>query len=209
MDVQFYGANCITIGTKQARIVIDDNLEELGKKSITKPDDIVLFTGAHGEPSQTPRLLIDHAGEYEVSDIVIYGLPVRGHIDEGSSQNNTAYKIIINDVRILVTGHIYPELSDRQLENMGIVDIMVVPVGGNGYTLDGTGAMQLIKKVEPKLVIPTHYADKTLSFPVPQGSLDDALANISLEVKETTDKLRIKSDNFGETMQLVVLSPAT
>ncbi|MEI9913625.1 MAG: hypothetical protein WDN66_01270 [Candidatus Saccharibacteria bacterium] len=37
MDVQFYGANCLVVGHKSTRIVIDDNLGELGKKSIIKP----------------------------------------------------------------------------------------------------------------------------------------------------------------------------
>ena len=49
-----------------------------------------------------------------------------------------------------------------------MVDVMFVPVGGNGYTLDGVGALKLIKKVEPKLVVPTHYDDAMLQFPMPQ-----------------------------------------
>lgn len=206
MEIQFYGANCITISTKQARVVIDDNLQELGGKPVAKEGDILLYTGPHGDPALTPHLLIDHAGEYEVSNVAVYGIPVRGHIDEAGQQNATAYKIIVDDTRIFVTGHMYPELNERQLENIGVIDIMFVPVGGNGYTTDGVGAMQLIKKVEPKLVVPTHYADKGLSYPVPQQTLEEALAHIAMEPHEAIDKLRVKSDVYSETMQLQILS---
>ncbi|HLZ14505.1 MAG TPA: hypothetical protein VKQ34_00760, partial [Candidatus Saccharimonadales bacterium] len=75
----------------------------------------------------------------------------------------------------------------------------------NGYTLDAVGALKLIKKVEPKLVIPTHYADDALAYPVPQQSLEDALKALAMQPKETVAKLRVKTAELGETTQLVVL----
>ena len=45
MDMQFYGANCVVLSSKQNRVVIDDNLATLGSKSVTKDGDICLFTG--------------------------------------------------------------------------------------------------------------------------------------------------------------------
>ncbi len=50
-----------------------------------------------------------------------------------------------------------------------MVDLLIVPVGGNGYTVDPVGAMKLIKAIEPKLVVPSHYADKALKYPVPSS----------------------------------------
>lgn len=205
MDVQFYGANCISIGNKQFRIVIDDNLEDLGKKSILKNGDIVLYTGAHGTPKVDSSLIVNHPGEYEVGGVSLYGIAARAHMDEANKKDATIYKIIVDDVRILVTGHIYPELSERQLEGIGTVDVMFVPVGGNGYTTDPVGALKLIKKVEPKLVIPTHYDDKGLNYVVPQQSLEQAVAALSMEPKETVEKLRLKASEFGDTTQLVIV----
>ncbi len=205
MDIQFYGANCIAISGKQYRIVVDDNLEDLGKKSILKDGDIVLYTGPHSLPNIESPLVVDHPGEYEVSGISIYGVAARAHMDEDGQFGSTMFKIIVNDIRILVTGHIYPELSERQLEDIGTVDVMFVPVGGNGYTTDPVGALKLIKKIEPKLVIPTHYDDKSLNFPVPQQTLEQAITGLSMEPKETVDKLKLKSSDFGETTQLIVV----
>jgi L-ascorbate metabolism protein UlaG (beta-lactamase superfamily) len=205
MDMQWYGANCIVVSNKQARVVIDDNLGELGAKSVAKEGDVALFSGAHANPIQKAKLIIDQPGEYEVSGVSLYGIAARGHMDEAGKMTATMYKIMTEELNILVTGHIYPELSDAQLEAIGMVDIMFVPVGGNGYTLDGIGALKLVKKVEPKLIVPTHYDDPKLNFPVPQQTLEQALNALAMEPKETVAKLRIKPSELSDTTQLVLL----
>jgi len=204
MDIQFYGANCVTFTFKGKRVVVDDNLADLGGKTILKPDDVALFTSAHGA-AVSSRLTLDGPGEFEVSDISIIGLIARAHIDEPGKKNATMFKLVFGELSVLVTGHVYPELSDAQLEAIGIIDVLIVPVGGNGYTLDPAGALKLIKDIEPKLVIPTHYADKALNFPVPQQDLSNALKELGMEPKETTAKLRLKPHELSDITQLTVL----
>ena len=203
MDLQFYGANCVTITHKGARVIIDDNLADLGAKNITKADDVTLFTSVHA--TSQGRLSLDSPGEYEVSDISIYGISAQAHIDEPGTNRSTMFKLIVGELSVLVTGHIYPHLTDKQLEAIGMVDVMIVPVGGNGYTVDPVGALKLIKEVEPKLVIPTHYADPALKFPVPQQDLKNALTELGMEPRETTLKLKIKHTELPEITSLIVL----
>jgi len=203
MDLQFYGANCLSITHKTARIVIDDNLAELGLKSITKPDDVVLFTSPSHDVKA--RLVFDSPGEYEVSDISIAGIAAQAHTDEPDKFNATIFKLTFADQSVLVTGHVYPKLNDKQLEAIGHVDVLVVPVGGNGYTVDPTGALQLIKAIKPRVVVPTHYADKALKFPVPQQTLAQALQEMAMEPKETISKLRLKPSELTDITQLIVI----
>jgi len=203
MELQFYGANCISLAYKGTRIVIDDNLADLGGKSVTKPGDVALFTGKH-EPAANARLSFDSPGEYEVADISIVGIAARSHLEE-SGQSATMFKLGAGDLTVLVTGHIYPQLSDAQLEAINQVDLLVVPVGGNGYTVDPAGALQLIRAIEPKLVIPTHYADKTLKYEVPQQDLSAALKELAMEPKEIVSKLRLKPTDLSDLTQLIIL----
>src|SRR5579871_720557 len=135
MDLQFYGANCVSVAHKGTRVVIDDNLADLGAKGVLKADDVALFTSAHGAPTPA-RLLLDGPGEFEVADISIIGLSARAHIDGPNQKQATVFKLVAGEQSVLITGHIYPELSEAQLETIGIVDILVVPVGDSGYTLD-------------------------------------------------------------------------
>ncbi|MCA9327098.1 MBL fold metallo-hydrolase, partial [Candidatus Saccharibacteria bacterium] len=181
MDIQFYGANCLVLSDKHTRIVIDDTLDEMGGKSVTRPGDICLFTAAHPKNIEGAKITIDIAGEYEVNGVSIHGLQARAHMDEEKDRNATMYKIMAGDVKILVTGHVFPKFSDTKLEDIGLVDIMCVPVGGNGYTVDPIGALQLVKQVEPKVVVLTHYDDTSLKFPVPQQAFDDAVKAFGME----------------------------
>jgi L-ascorbate metabolism protein UlaG (beta-lactamase superfamily) len=204
MDLQYYGANCVSLSHKGTRIVIDDNLSDLGGKSILKSEDVALFTGAHGSADKA-RISFDGPGEYEVSDISIIGITARAHIDEPGQNNATMFKLRVGELGVLFTGHIYPELTDAQLEAIGVIDLLVVPVGGNGYTLDPVGALKLIKAIEPKLVVPTHYADTALNYPVPQQDLSNVLKEIAMEPKETVTKLKLKHGELSDVTQLIVL----
>jgi L-ascorbate metabolism protein UlaG (beta-lactamase superfamily) len=205
VDFQFYGANCFVLTYKGTRVVIDDNLAELGAKSVLKADDVALFTGPH--QSTGGRLALDSPGEYEVSEVSITGIAARSHLDEAGLKA-TMFKLSAGELSVLFTGHIYPELSDDQLEAIGLVDLMVVPVGGRGYTVDPAGALKLIKAIEPKIVVPSHYEDKSLKFPVPQTELSVALNELAMEPKEAIAKLKLKPADLTDVTQLVILEKA-
>lgn len=204
MEFQYHGGNCISITVKGARIIVDDNLEELGLKSVTKPSDIALFTTI---PKKTPeaRLVFADPGEYEASEISIFGVAVRGHMEESGVESATIFKIQYGDTRVAIAGHMHPDISEAYLEELGAVDILFIPVGGNGYTLDPTGALSVIKKIEPKIVIPTHYEDVKISYPVPQQPLSEAQKVLNLEVKEAVSKFKPKPSDYSESQTLVVL----
>lgn len=206
MDLQFFGGNCIKVSSKKATVVIDDNLKDLGASSVTKAGDVRVFTGPAPEDKIEGSFVVAQPGEYEIADVSIAGVPAQAHIDEPGTKNATMYRIVIDDIRLAVVGHIDPKLTEAQLEALGIIDILVVPVGGNGFTLDAAGAHQVIKDIEPKIIIPTHYDDSKLKFEVPAAKLDDALKVIGMEPKERVAKLKVKAaDLLTDQPQLIVL----
>lgn len=210
MDLQFFGADCLAINGRGVKLVVDDNLAKLGGKSVLRDGDVALVTNRSiiELPAKAkPKIIVDGPGEFEVNDVSVYGIAARGHMDEAGQLSATMYKLVYNDLAILITGHIYPELNEAQLEQIGEVDAMFVPVGGNGYTLDAAGALKLIRTIEPKLVIPAYYADKTLKYEVPAQSLADVVRELAMEPKETTQKLKLKPGELSDVTQLVVLEP--
>jgi L-ascorbate metabolism protein UlaG (beta-lactamase superfamily) len=208
MEIQFYGANCVSISYKQTKIIVDDNLKSLGQKSVTKNGDVALFTSNATEDDMSKsaaRILINNPGEYEVGKISIYGIESRSHTDEEKQHSNTIYKIIAGGLNVVVVGHIYPDLDEKQLENIGMTDVLIIPVGGHGFTLDSQGANKIIKQIEPKLVIPTHFSDNSLKFPVPQDDLDSVISSIGMQPKETVQKIKLKAGELSDIRQLIVL----
>jgi L-ascorbate metabolism protein UlaG (beta-lactamase superfamily) len=206
MEIQFYGANCVRVTTKKASIVVDDNLGELGQKAVTKSGDIAIFTDNNSaKHAPEAKFTIDAPGEYEVSSTSFKGVAARGHMEEEGKQGATIFRIVSDDIRIVFVGHIYPELTDEQLEAIGTVDVLVIPVGGSGYTLDPIGALKVIKKIEPKVIIPTHYADKAIKYEVPQQTLEEALKVLAIEAKPAEAKLKLKATELTEQVQVAIL----
>lgn len=205
MEIQYHGANCVRISTKKATVVVDDNLESLGLKSVARPGDIVLVTDGQKLKVKEPKIIIDQPGEYEVADCSIQGVGVRSHMDEEGKRSATMYRLTAEDLRIGIVGHVWADLHEDELEALSTIDVLIIPVGGSGYTLDSVDALKVIKEVEPKLVIPTHYDDKAIKYEVPQASLEDALKGLAMEPKETVAKLKLKSGESAENTQLIVL----
>lgn len=205
MELTFYGANCLRLAARKAQIVVDDNLASLGLKTVTKPTDISLRTNKVFPQHPEAVFSAEMPGEYEISGVVIRGIAARGHMDEEGTKNAVIYTVQADDTKVAILGHIYPQLSEDQLEAIGLVDVAVVPVGGNGYTLDGAGALNVIKQIEPKVVIPTHYADRAIRYEVPQAELSEAVKNLGMEISETVDKYKIKPADLSDTTRLIVL----
>lgn len=205
MELQYFGGNCVTISTKKTTLVVDDNLADLGLKAITKDDNIALFTQKHEDPTAKVKLVVDTPGEYEVSGVSISGVGVRAYKDETDQKSAVVYKIVAGDIRIAIAGHIFPDLTENQLEAIGMVDVLILPVGGNGLTLNGLEALKVIRKIEPKIIIPTHYSDKQVKYAEQQQSLEEAVKDIALEVNQTLPRLKIKPAEITENTQLIVL----
>ncbi len=205
MEIEYFGGNCLRINTKKATLIVDDNLTELGLKSVTKEGAVALFTADLKPHAADTKLNIDSPGEYEVSGVSVHGIATRAHGDEPKQKSAIIYKITAEDVRLLVTGHIYPELTDPEVEAIGPVDVMVVPVGDSDFTLSGQEALKIVKKVEPRVIIPTYYADKAMKYPGSLQSLEEATTGLAMEVHQKAAKLKVKLAELTDTAQLIVL----
>lgn len=205
MELTSYGANCLRLASKKGQIVVDDNMAKLGLKEVTKATDISLRTNKAFPQHPQASFSAEMPGEYEIAGVVIHGIAARAHMDEEGAKSAVIYTIEADETKVAVIGHIYPELTEDQLEAIGMVDVAIVPVGGNGYTLDGVGALKVIKQIEPKVVIPTHYNDKAIRYEVPQTELADAVKNLGMEISETVGKYKIKPAELSDTTRLIVL----
>jgi len=204
MEIEYFGGNCVKLSNKKASLIVDDNLAELGLKTKITSNDISLVTSKDIKVDNDARFLIDCPGSYEISDISVKGISARSHLDE-DGQRATVYVVRIGDFSVAVVGHIYPDVSDDLAEEIGVVDILVIPVGGSGYTLDAVGAAKVANKIDPKVVIPTHYADPKINYPVPQAELAEFLKVMGSTEPEKTSLLKVKESELGEKMHVVVV----
>ena len=193
-DIEYKGANNVVFTTKMVKIMSDPALSLVGLKDSLGVQDVeVLTEDRFAVNNTTPRLLFSGPGEYEVGDVSLKGIAAWRHIDtESDAKKSTIYRLTIGDVRAVIIGNIAPKLSDSQLEEIGVVDIVVIPVGGGGYTLDATSAANMVRQLEPKAVIPIHYADSALHYEVPQDDLSVFVGEMGMETIDAGSKWKVK-----------------
>lgn len=194
-DIEYKGGNGVVITAKKVQLVIDPRLSLVGIKDQTVKDAVEIAT----EPrfvvnDEAAKLQIEGPGEYEIGEVSIRGVATTRHIDVDTDEPIcTMYRVVVGDVRLAILGNIAPKLSEEQLEEIGVVDILVIPVGGNGYTLDSVSAGTIVRQIDPRVVIPVHYADKALKYEVPQDDLDLFVKEIAAPVEDVGTKYKLKS----------------
>lgn len=208
MELSYIGANCVRITAKDIAILTDPvSAASLGP--IKQSADVTLETQAwEGDRPAKAGMIIDGPGEYEVRGAMITGVPARLHIDEPDAHlKGAAYVVQVDGLRTAVVGNV-AELGDEAIDGLGLVDVLVLPVGGKGYTLDAEGAAGVISKLEPKLVVPVHYADKAIKYPMPQEELEVFLKEMGASGVEPVAKLKIAAKDLPSETQVVVVSRA-
>jgi L-ascorbate metabolism protein UlaG (beta-lactamase superfamily) len=192
-EIEYKGGNGVVIATKKTTVVIDPKLSVVGLKDLVVKNAVEIATeprfAINGADAQ---LAIEGPGDYGVGEFSIHGVSTTRHIDtEKDEKIATIYRLEIGEVRIALLGNIAPSLTDEQLEEIGVVDIAILPVGGGGLTLDATGAAGLIRQIDPKVVIPTHYADSSLAYEMSQEPLEVFVKELGVSL-ETVGKYKVK-----------------
>lgn len=194
-EVTYRGGNSVVITTKKDELFIDPDQSTHGLKIPNLKKVVQLATEQRFLDEQdTERPALEGPGEYEAGPFEITGFAAPHHVDNDGTIKSTCYRIVIGDITIGVIGNIQPDLSDEQLEVLGVIDILIIPVGGGGYTLDGREAAGLVRKVEPRVVVPVHYRDSGISYEMPQDDVADFIAEVGAPVEKTA-KLKIKTAN--------------
>lgn len=208
MVIQWLGQSCFKISTKNTQgeftVATDPFADQSGLKMPKFSADIVTVSQKHDDHDNVDAIkgdpmIITQPGEYETKGIFIYGIPA---VNEKDKIKATVYKIISEDVIIGHLGSLSQELTDEQIERLGNIDVLLIPVGGKG-NLDGKKAAEVVSQIEPRLVIPMHY--KTGEMKSDLNGIEDFLKNSGLK-SETLDKLKIaKKDLIGEDTRIIIL----
>ncbi|MFH1661519.1 MAG: MBL fold metallo-hydrolase, partial [Candidatus Falkowbacteria bacterium] len=144
-------------------------------------------------------------GEYEIKGVSIEGVESFHDEKSGSERGkNVIYRIDIDNISVAHLGDLGHTLDSKQLEKLEGTDILLIPVGGKGYTVDAKKAVEVITQVEPRIVIPMHY--KLKDSKIDLDSVDKFVKELGIQPTHE-EKLKIsKKDLPAEDMELVVLS---
>jgi len=219
MQIIWKGQSCFQIlsgspKNGEVKLVIDPYDEKIGFKLPKMEADILLVTHDHPDHNNVKGVsgapfLVTGPGEYDIKGVFVQGISAFHDKVQGKERGKTTCYIIECEdrIRLLHLGDLgQTELTDEQVDFIGDIDILMIPVGGDGKTIDGQEAAKIISQIEPKIVIPMHY-----HIPKSTLKLDDVQVFLKkMGVKEAVrqSKLTIKKKDLPEEeTQVIVLEP--
>lgn len=152
-----------------------------------------------GEGQARQPFVVRYAGEYEVRGIFVTGIsaPLK------DKAPHTMYRFDLEGVAIGFLGALDRPLSDKEIEQLGSIDVLLVPSGG-GSVLDAKGASEVVSQVEPRMVIPTYIHAKGMKKQVSDA---EGICKELACAREDVNTLKLKKSALpAEDMQIVVLS---
>lgn len=217
MQIIWHGQSCFQLifsRRKEEKItfVIDPFSTEIGLRLPKIGADVLLVTHDHNDHSNVKGIsgdpfLINGPGEYEIRGIFIQGIECFHDESQGRERGRTTTFIIEGDeMKLCHLGDLgQKELTPDQLEKIGNVDILMIPVGGV-YTISAQEATKIISQIEPKIVIPMHYHIPKLKIKL--DNFDKFLKVMGVKSTEVLNKLIIKKKDLpGDGMKIQVLKP--
>ncbi len=216
MQIQYYGHSCFKLTVKPGGRATEDIVlffdpfgKDLGLRPPQGQADVVFISHDHFDHNNIAAIkgdpvVINTPGEYAVKGINVVGLDAFHDKEEGAVKGrSTIYILETEELKICHLGDLGCDLTGKQLEEIDGVDILFIPVGGN-YTIDGKKAAELIKKIEPAIIIPMHY-----KIPGSTAEIEDE-SKFCNEMgncpKEKVVKFAIKKKDLeGKKMEIVLM----
>lgn len=170
MRIKWLGHSCFKMSTKNGiRVVTDPFDDNVGYKLPTVETDIVTMSHGHYDHNFVDCVkgnfeIVNKVGNFYVKDIPITGVHTFHDEEDGQKRgDNIIYIFEMDGVRVCHLGDLGHVLTPAQIEMIGEVDVVLIPVGGV-YTLDAERAAEVVHQLKPSIVIPMHYKTPVLKF---------------------------------------------
>lgn len=207
MEINWYGMSCFRITErKHATIVTDPYAADMGLGELKLKADVV--TISHDAPGHNftqaisgMEHVLDGPGEYEIGSVFITGI----HTPSKSRKfNNIIYVFDYDGLTVAHLGDIGDVPSQKQIEDLELVNVLLVPVGA-GSSLNAARAAELVSMIEPNIVIPMHYELPGLKPKL--DPLEKFLKEMgATDVKVESSFKASSADSLPEETEVVILS---
>ena len=211
MEITWYGQTCFRLSERGlATVVTDPYPSDVGLTFSRPRADVV--TVSYDDPQcrhtsgvRGPFKLFDGPGEYEVGGVFITGIATFADGKRGASRGlNTVFSFDFGGLTVCHLGRLGHVPTQSQVENLGTVNILLVPVGSGG-SLSPARASEVISLFEPSLVVPMYY--KVRGLKISLGTLGRFLKEMGLEKVDGQQVLKVSRTSLSEETRVVVLEP--
>jgi len=213
MKIKFFGHASFLITSENGVRIITDPYKPgcfdggIKYDKITEEADIVTISHEHDDHNETDingaPVFVRGAGTQDVKGIKIKGVEFF-HDESGGKERgkNTVFNMQIDGMNVVHLGDLGHKLSPGDVDKIGNVDVLLVPVGGY-FTIDAAAADEVIALLKPKVVIPMHFKTEKCGFPI--AGIDDYIKD--KEVKRVDGEFEIKKEDLPIDTSIYLLNP--
>ncbi|OGO06356.1 MAG: hypothetical protein A2Y92_00460 [Chloroflexi bacterium RBG_13_57_8] len=181
----------------------------LNHGEIKETADIVTVSHEHGDHNNaaavkgSPKVLRSGAA---VKGINVKAVPAahdgKGGVERGK---DTIFCFDVDGVRVCHCGDLGHVLTAEQVEAVGGVDVLLIPIGGF-FTIDAGNATRVVEQLKPKVVIPMHFKTEKIEFPI--TGVDEFLKGKDNVTRVNGSEIELKAGSWPAATQVMVLKPS-
>jgi L-ascorbate metabolism protein UlaG (beta-lactamase superfamily) len=211
--VKWLGHSCFLITSMGGIRIITDPYTAGGGinySPIEETADIVVVSHSHGDHSNVPAVhgtpeVVKGNGTKTAKGIQFRGIATYHDASQGQQRGpNTIFCFNVDDLKLCHSGDLGHVLSPGQVNEIGAVDILFIPVGGF-YTIDASAASQVCDQLKPKVVIPMHFKTPKCAYPI--ADVEDFLKG-KRDVKRIGDsEAEFEQERLPAVTEIVLLQP--
>jgi len=213
MKIKWLGHSCFLITSDAGvRIITDPYMpaRDLMYGEINEAADIVTVSHEHFDHNNTKAVrgnpfVLRKSGRAKGIDFK--AVPAFHDENKGRQRGtNNIFCFTIDGLRICHAGDLGHVLDDKTTGELGQVDILLVPVGGN-FTIDSANADKVINMIKPRVVIPMHYqTEKSRGMNI--SGVDAFIKGKPNLTRFDSSEVELSKDKLPATGQIIVLRPA-
>ncbi|MBP1743493.1 MAG: beta-lactamase [Firmicutes bacterium] len=201
MDITWLGHSSFLIEDSSGRKILTDPFDEtVGYDVYRGEPDLVTISHHHFDhgyvkllPQKTRKL--DSPGVFDFDGIRVTGIPSFHDKTKGSKRGkNTIFIIEADGYRLCHLGDLGYVLSAPEIESLGEIDVLMIPVGGV-FTIDGAEAASLSKAIGSHIILPMHYKTPAIDFEI--AGLEPFLSIMGGAEETDSSKLTLKGELKG------------
>ena len=217
MKIKWYGHAAFLVTSDQGVKIVTDPYEsgayggQLSYGKIKDQVDIALTSHDHADHNDTKSLpgspqIVKGSGSKTVGGISFKGISTFHDPSKGSERGtNTIFTFSVDGIQVCHLGDLGHLLSEKELAEIGPVDILLIPVGGY-FTIDPKEATRVAEQVKPKVLIPMHFKTEKCGFPI--APVEDFLKGKPNLKRPRTSEVSFDRATLPHQMEIVVLEHA-
>lgn len=217
MKIKWYGHSAFLITSDQGIKLILDPYEpgafggQLSYGKIRDQADIVLTSHDHADHNDTKSLpgspqVVKGSGATSIKGISIKGISTYHDPSQGSERGtNTIFNLLVDGIQICHLGDLGHILREKEMIEIGSVDILLIPVGGF-FTIDAREATRLVDQIKPRVVIPMHFKTEKCGFPI--APVEDFTRGKAGLKQPGSSEMTFTKASLPQQMEIVVLEHA-